>query len=184
MRNFATRLSAVILAGALLVLLLGPLGGCRSVRAEVGYGVGIGVDVKLPLLVHTGLAFGIWKHWGSDYGFVGQRPRTKMEEDEDLWDVTVTHIMKFQHHESRRRQRNQGFEEEPEEDDIHAHDCSMLLPLSLAEQGYSYHDYALEVGIMLGFVDLRLGLNPWFLFNSLPEEAGDSYELDFEVPGG
>ena len=60
----------------------------------------------------------------------------------------------------------------------------MLLPLSLAEQGYSYHDYALEVGVMLVFVDLRLGFNPWFLANQLPEQQGDTYRLDFEVPGG
>lgn len=181
----SARISTAIGSILLLVILLGPLLGCRALRAEVGYGVGVGVGVKIPLLLHTGFAFGIWKHWGSDYGYIGQRPPSRVEEGEDLWDVTVTHLVKFKHHESRRRQRNNGFEEcELDADDIHAHECSMLLPLSLAEKGYTYHDYALEVGVMLVFVDLRLGLNPWFWFNTLPDEDGDSYELDFDLPGG
>ena len=37
------------------------LTGCGALRAQVGYGFGAGAVVKVPALLQTGLAFGMWQ---------------------------------------------------------------------------------------------------------------------------
>ena len=164
-----------------VLLLLFAVSGCASVRAQVGYGFGAGADVKIPLLLHTGLGFGFWKHIGPDYGRAADGKEPAREEDGDYWDITVTYPFKVAHHESCRRQRNHGFPEDPlDQDRPENHDCKMFLPVSLFTDGYTYHHYALEIGLMLGVVDLRLGFNPWFLANHKQGTEPDFYRLDLD----
>ncbi len=156
------RILAILLAAVLLP-------ACHAMRANVGYGVGAGAQIKLPGLVHTGAAVGVWKHYGVDYG--GRETTGRID---DLWDVVVAYPFKLSHAETRRVMEDDGLPEESEHEDDR-HECNMLLPLTLLSDHYHAEHYALELDLMLVAVNLRVGFNPWYLFHT-PKRPTDPFE--------
>lgn len=135
-RACATRpwIGAVLLVPLALVA-----GGCQMFRAEVGYGAGLGADVKLPGIVHTGLGVGEFQHAGIHYG------RDSEMEREAMANLILWH-----------------WEGNLSEPITPHHGCvGIFPPLTTYTRSEGDRDeYSLEFGVMLGVFDIRLGFNP------------------------
>jgi len=154
----------------LALLLVTLLTGCGACRAQVGYGFGAGATVKVPGLLQTGANFGIWRRLGTDYA---PQPEILGDPDPDkMWDVVATWPFKLKHEEGVRRLRNHELVEVPEaKSNPRNYQTWMLLPVSLIDGPYTYQHWPLELGLGLVAVELRLGFNPYFLFESPPAPA-------------
>jgi hypothetical protein len=136
---------AVALRSSWIVFLAAVLStqGCSAFRAQFGGGIGLGVDVKIPGLLHTGLDAGQFMNLGVRY-----------DTPELSHDASATLVAwHWEGRESRRPE--QGHKLLPE------HQCwAALPPLTTVnnKDGQSVWDF--EIGIMLLVMDFRLGFNP------------------------
>jgi len=160
---------------ALLLITLLP--GCGACRAQVGYGFGAGATIKVPGLVQTGANFGLWRRVGPDYA---PQPEILGKPDpEKTWDVVATWPFKFKHEEGVRRMRNHELVELPgAKSNPRNYQTWMLLPVSLIEGPYTYQHWPLELDLALVGVELRLGFNPYFLFETPPDPEPEPVHHD------
>ena len=128
-----------MIALSVLVALSTSIGGCAMFRAAVGMGAGIGADVKIPALLHAGAGVGTFQHVGTHYG----RPAHKS------WETSANFVLWHW----------EGDLSEPVSVD---HACAGLFPplTSYDENSDDIDGWSLEIGLMLGVIDLRLGFNP------------------------
>lgn len=135
---------------AALAALLAAAPGCSMFRAQVGYGLGLGVDLQVPALLHTGLAAGDFTHVGPSYG----RPARARRE------VGLTALV--WHYEGERDVTEDDWF--PAESSRPKHGCWAGLPPASTytgdKIGTDVQPYSFEIGLMLIGVDLRLGFNP------------------------
>lgn len=127
------------LAGCLMTTMA--LAGCgRAWRIEAGTGLGLGADLKVPGLLHTGLAAGRFHNKGFRYD-TGWR-----DDREDNATLLLWH-----------------WERNPDRPPLGTHTCWGLLPplTTTSRWGDEREAYSLEIGLMLVFVDLRIGFNPF-----------------------
>jgi hypothetical protein len=135
MRRLSTTL---LLLGVALVS-----NGCSMFRAQFGGGIGIGADVKLPGLLHTGLSAGQYMNVGIRY-----------DTPELSHDASATLVA--WHWEGRQnRRREQGRKYIPE------HSCwAVLPPLTKMIDRDQLSVWDFEIGLDLLVLDLRVGFNP------------------------
>ncbi|MBI3725282.1 hypothetical protein HY251_15225 [bacterium] len=122
-------------------------------RAQFGGGIGIGADIKIPGLIHTGLSAGQYMNVGIRY-----------DDPELSHDASATLVA--WHWEGRESRRPEG----PKEHTLPLgrgrtllgeHSCwAVLPPLTTTndKDGLSVWDF--EIGIMLLVLDFRIGFNP------------------------
>lgn len=131
--------------------------GCSAFRAQFGGGIGLGADIKIPGLVHTGLDAGQYMNVGLRY-----------DEPELCHDASATLVA--WHWEGRQSKR-------PEEGRklIAEHQCWAGLPpltTGIDRDGLSVWDF--EIGVMFLVLDIRLGFNPlrWNNPDRRPRDRG------------
>jgi len=154
-----------LIALVALVLLASGSSGCLMVRAEVGVGLGLGADVRIPGLAHVGAGAGEFKTAGWRYD-LGYGTRREVHGAAVLW-----------HFEGRRgvltSDEDRALREGRLDADAEAalrrrlrpsHACFGLLPPLTSHgrdrTGRLVDPWSLEVGLMLVFFDVRLGFNP------------------------
>lgn len=129
---------------ALAALLLLLLGGCQAFRVQIGGGIGLGADIKLPGLCHTGLSAGQFMNIGLRYD------QLELSHDVEL------NALAF--HWSGRQSKG------PEHARrwLDEHRCWGWLPELFTEydtdDGLSAWDF--EIGIMALVLDFRIGFGP------------------------
>jgi hypothetical protein len=127
---------------SLAAFVLAVVSGCC---AQVGVGVGLGADVRVPVLLHTGLEAGSFVSAGPHYG-------KKDYSSEGRW--IPRFMLPFGHVD--------GWEIFITSD----HACWAVLPVATETNSTSLEadpGLALEVGLMLGVLELRWGVNPSFV---------------------
>jgi tetratricopeptide (TPR) repeat protein len=141
-----------LILGGLITCCMLP--GCQSFRAEVGAGLGFGAEVSLPVVIHTGFAFGSFKHAGLEYG----RGLHAGREDGD-WEKTLNVVFVHEITHSYEFAANVGSLYYKE------HFCFGLAPLLMDSLDHQKpdHSYALEVDLYALVFSIRLGFNPWYL---------------------
>lgn len=130
-------------AALLLVLALGS--GCSSFAVSGGLGLGVGAEVRLSGLLHTGLLAYMGFEGGSVYG---ERPR--------LFNAFLCAGVFH-------------FEESAFKGAAWRHTCFGLLP-GLISEGKNHHPWAFEVSVALLFCHLRVGWDPTVPWRSNPDE--------------
>jgi len=127
--------------------------GCSMFRAQFGGGIGLGADIKIPGLLHTGLSAGQYMNIGIRY-----------DDPELSHDASATLVA--WHWEGRESRRPEG----PKEQQLPLgrgrtllgeHACwGGLPPLTTYNDrdGLSVWDF--EIGVMLLVLDFRIGFNP------------------------
>ncbi|MCO5166353.1 MAG: hypothetical protein M9894_08315 [Planctomycetes bacterium] len=126
------------------LLLVGP--GCSAFRAQVGLGIGVGADVQVLGMQHMGFLIGRYHEYGPNYGrgsysktgytVLGPLHSTRME-FEPRADGTLRPAIE--------------------------HSCLGIMP---GPTGLVFSDdppaerWALEFGVALTFLELRMGVNP------------------------
>lgn len=129
---------------AVLALLAVSASGCAGFRAQFGGGVGIGADLKLPGLCHTGLAAGEYMNIGIRY-----------DEPELSHDAHVTALV---WHWEGRQSRRPG---DKHRYFLGEHACFGWVPpvtTYLDKDDLAIWDF--EIGVDLLVIDVRLGFNP------------------------
>lgn len=128
--------------GLLLLALALLLPGCNAVRAQVGFGVGIGAEVQVLGLAHGGVLFGGFRELGPCYGR-GNYTHTR------YLTFAIFHATTQSYGLDDPRPRIE-------------HDCFGLLPglFSVLTDEPIAEPWALEIGLALGLIELRLGVNP------------------------
>src|SRR5947208_2875298 len=128
-KTSTTRRGSFIL---LAIVLSGAGSGCSAFRAQFGGGIGIGADIKIPGLVHTGLDAGQYMNLGIRY-----------DDPELSHDASATLVAwHWEGRESRRREERRKL--------IPEHACWAGLPpltTNNDRDGLSVWDF--EIGIML-----------------------------------
>jgi len=149
----------------MLSLLVAGASGCSAFRAEVGFGTGGGVTVKVPAVLHTGLGGGQFYHLGHNYsdgwraGGVRASPLTFRKFD---WDF---HLVLLFMHWSEERDRMlfaQSYTQSYDAFDRSIHRCFVVPVIFEPDHASSY---ALEVSAGLFFTEIRLGFRPWCWFH-------------------
>ena len=148
----------------LLALLLPFLAGCNAVRAQIGVGMGIGAQVKIPATLHTGICFGSYRHMGFDYG----RGLCMGERFAKYWKVGCFIVC-----------HNEFYADDFMVGTYYTawakHSCAALLPF-LYDKDYPEEDvfgaYSLEVDVAALLLDIRLGINFKYLIDGfwVPDE--------------
>lgn len=123
----------LLLASALL------LSGCSAFRLQAGIGFGFGADVQALGVTHAGFMFGRWTEYGLNYG---RGPKCK-----------TGYIVLGPWHSTR-----QTFEDGR----IIEHMCPGILPGAFGPltDDPPAEPWALEVGLGLFAIELRMGVNP------------------------
>ncbi len=162
---------------AIALVLVSWCAGCAAFRAEVGHGVGLGVQLGVPAVLHTGLGGGQFEHLGHNYrdGWRHGNPGAPGYDIDAEFALVVAHWS-----EARDRFVLDGGAEAalgcfgPSQ-----HAC-VLVPVA-AHPGHA-SSYGLEVSAALLFFDLRLGFNPWYWFHDAHwEDESDATEaVDLE----
>lgn len=155
-----------------LALVLAPT-GCALIRAEVGVGLGLGADVRVPGLAHLGLGAGDFRNVGSHYywGTSGGRVRREVTASFLVWHFEgYRGVLTAREDQAIREKQLEEWEVERLRDRISPHHaCAGLLPpltsYGLDGDGREKDPWSLEIGLMVLFVDFRLGFNP---FGGLP----------------
>ena len=134
---------------ALALLLVSTLGGCESVRAQVGLGFGLGAHVEVPYTAHVGLCVGSYEYRGRDYGAGAHAPY-----EEEHFALLVLHA-----------EREVFALEEGGAASRERHSCLGVVPFAAdllmgRDPGRSA---ALELCLSLLVVSFRVGWNPGFL---------------------
>lgn len=122
----------------LALLLCAGLSGCEAFRGETGLGYGFGLELKAPGLAHTGLGYGRFRHEGFHYQYGLEIATTEESLLLLLW------------HRDR------------DESGLLQHICPCLLPplTTYAGDRERRQDvWALELGLMLFFFDVRMGID-------------------------
>jgi hypothetical protein len=131
-----------------LVFLVLATSGCAGFRAQIGGGVGIGADIKLPGFCHTGLSAGQYMNIGIRY-----------DEPELSHDAEVNAIA--WHWEGRQSRRRGPAREGGGRHFLGEHACFGWIPPAttyLDKDDLAIWD--LEIGLNLLVIDIRLGFNP------------------------
>ncbi len=143
------RRSVAILA--LRIVFLGALAstsGCAGFRAQFGGGIGIGADIKLPGLCHTGLSAGQYMNVGLRY-----------DTPELSHDAEVTALA--WHWEGRQSRRRGPKSDGGGRHFLGEHACFGWIPPAttyLDKDDLAIWDF--EIGLNLLVIDFRLGFNP------------------------
>lgn len=128
---------------ASLVLLVLSTSGCSMFRAQLGGGLGLGAEIKLPGLAHTGLGAGTYRNLGIRY-----------DSPELSDDASATLLAwHWEGRQSRRPEQGRRF--------IVEHSCWGGLPpytTMVDEDPLAIWDF--EIGLNLLVIDIRLGFNP------------------------
>lgn len=117
--------------------------GCAGFRAQIGGGIGIGADLKLPGFCHTGLSAGQYMNIGIRY-----------DTPELSHDAEVNAIAwHWEGRQSRRRGAGRHF--------LVEHACwGWIPPVTTYEDKDDLAIWDFEVGVNLLVIDIRLGFNP------------------------
>ncbi len=150
---------------ALLGLAIAPvlLSGCTLARAQVGVGLGLGADVKLPALAHTGLGAGEFVHVGPRYDqSFGVERETIVNVPGWHWEGARGTLTADEYHRVHSGDLSPGAEAAARSELRRTHACAGGLP---AVTTYSHGpdqiaEASLEVGLMLGLFDILIGFNP------------------------
>ena len=151
-----------------LVLSLSLMGGsgCAAFRAEAGFGLGVGAVMKVPAILHVGLAYMKLAHFGHNYcdGWrAGDTGGLDHHLDKEVALVIFHHsgvVDKWRDVTVYDHEGTPTLFTDPPIVEKTSHNCFGLLPmLSEPDQASSY---ALEVSVGLIFFDIRLGFNPWY----------------------
>ncbi|RMG09559.1 MAG: hypothetical protein D6731_19220 [Planctomycetota bacterium] len=145
-------------AAPLLAVGLLLLPGCRSLRAEVGVGAGFGVELSLPVVLHTGLSLGGFTYVGHRY----DRGWGAHRKDGDFDHSGRALFFCSMSHDGAILPPDLAIWKAAE-----FHTCGGVAPLlwDVLREKDPRESYALEIGVHLLFVSLRLGWNPWYLFD-------------------
>ena len=139
-----------------LLFLLVATSGCAGFRAQFGGGIGIGADIKLPGLCHTGLSAGQYMNIGIRY-----------DEPELSHDAEINaFIWHWEGRQSRRRGEGRHF--------LCEHACFAWIPPATTyvdKDDLAVWDF--EIGVNLLVIDVRLGFNPVRLIRP-PKKAPES----------
>ena len=146
------------LAALLLSCLLLAAPGCASFRAEVGVGAGLGVEVSLPVILHTGFALGGFTYVGHRYD-KGWGAHRKDGDFDHSGSAVLFHSMS---HDGAIIPPDLAIWKAGEE-----HTCGGVAPLlwDVIREKDTRHSYAFEIGIHLLAISIRLGWNPYYLFD-------------------
>ena len=140
--------------GFLLGLLIFSFTGCQGFRAQMGGGIGLGADIKIPGLCHTGLSAGQFMNIGIRY------------DDPELSNDIELNALAY--HWSGRYSRGPEYPRRL----IHEHDCFGWAPEATTrsdkEDALSAWDF--EIGVMALVLDIRLGFGP-ARFNRPPKHS-------------
>lgn len=135
----ARRVSVALGVGGLLLA----ASGCSMFRAQLGGGIGIGADLKIPGLVHTGLSAGQYMNVGIRY-----------DDPELSHDASATLVAwHWEGRQSHRKGEGRAF--------LGEHSCWAGVPPlteTLDKDHLSVWDF--EIGVNLLVIDVRLGFNP------------------------
>jgi hypothetical protein len=134
------------------------LGGCQAFRAEVGVGLGLGVDIAVPGILHAGVGMGGYDYVGHDY----DRGWVKGRRDGD-WSHSASILLVHSVSHNRDLFPGTGTWESGQ-----THFCGGLAPVlwDLALDVEQTTSYALELGVHLFVVGFRIGFNPWYLWSN------------------
>lgn len=134
----------MMLRAVLILALLAFAPGCQAFRAQIGGGIGIGADIKLPGLVHTGLSAGQFMNIGIRY-----------DDPELSNDVEVNAIA---YHWSGRHSRGPEHRRRL----ISEHSCWAGVPpiTTIEDKDDNLSAWDFEIGIMALVLDIRLGFGP------------------------
>lgn len=136
------------LAGALL------LSGCSAFRAEIGLGVGIGAEIELPAVLHTGFSAAGFYYVGHNYK-TGWRAGTPSGHFDESKSFIIGHD-------------TDDYESWPGA--IRQHYCDAIVPIWTSGEHDPTEWQALEIRAHALFIGFRIGFNAWNLFPG--KEAG------------
>ena len=130
-----------------VVLLALLASGCSAFRADIGPGIGIGADVQIPAVLHTGFGVGYYTYVGHNYG-EGWRAFNDWEMGDTLIFVHLA-----------------------TDEQYYRHFCFAFLPIvTTIDEDHAGPDlpqgwHRLEVGLFALFIGVRLGVDPWAFFS-------------------
>ncbi len=159
----------------LLILLAGSATGCQMFRAEVGFGGGIGAEIKLPYIFHAGLGVGKYKYAGHNYEQGWRAGRA-----DGYWEFSASVLCII--HEEAAHDRfvtrySDGVHTYREYNEKEQHLCSIILPYvwDVKRHKDTKCSTPLEIKLHLLFVGIRLGIDPCRLSESYhsPDSSSD-----------